>query len=412
MFQPAEKKKKYLKILVYGSSGNGKTHLALTFPRCAVIDTESGTDFFVGRSGIEPFDVLGLRSYKDAVDAIEYLETKGQGKYDTLVIDSITRIYANLKVSGQKVAEDRAIKHHRSVDEAGLAKRDWGILKNKYETLMDKLYNLPFHSVITCWLKDVYENDKKVSVTYDTDKSTEYQGDIILRMEVDDQGKFWGIVEKDRTGTFPKMSKIENPSFKHFEKILEKYSDGARSVLPSADKAIQKDSEYFYFQEAQNQPIAPAVPLAKPKVTKKQTSSFTDEEKAKINEYREAAGMTTEEANKLYKECKGNKEEFMLTLKSTAELRKDQPLAKPKPAAPPVEKVEEKPQPEPAKPTEIKPKKPFAFTKAQSKVVKNLNTHLGYSREEMTALWNDCDGNAGEFISRLQDFYHETKKAA
>ena len=289
MFQPAEKKKKYLKILVYGSSGNGKTHLALTFPKCAVIDTESGTDFFVGKPGIESFDVIGLRSYKDAVKEIEELETKGQGKYKTLVIDSITRIYSNLKTTGQQVAEDRAIKFHTGVDGAGLSFREWGIIKNRYGTLMDRIYNLPFNTVITCWIKDIYDGERKSGVTYDCDKSTEYQADIILRMEVDEKGTFWGIVEKDRTGEFPKMSKIKNPTFKTFEKVLAKYGDGAQSVLPSAEQAVEKDAGYFQLQEVQSKPVAPAVPLAKPNVAKRRMTGQT-RRRRKPNRYRKTPG--------------------------------------------------------------------------------------------------------------------------
>ena len=74
MFQPAKKKKKYLKIMVYGTSGNGKTHFGLTFPKCAVVDSESGTDFFSEREGIDPFDVLPARSYREASKGIDYLE--------------------------------------------------------------------------------------------------------------------------------------------------------------------------------------------------------------------------------------------------------------------------------------------------------------------------------------------------
>jgi ABC-type lipoprotein export system ATPase subunit len=39
----ARLKKKNFKLMIWGDSGTGKTSLSLNFPRCCVIDTESGS---------------------------------------------------------------------------------------------------------------------------------------------------------------------------------------------------------------------------------------------------------------------------------------------------------------------------------------------------------------------------------
>ena len=406
MFKPAEKKKKYLKILVYGSAGNGKTHFALTFPKCAVIDTESGTDFFVGKSGIGSFDVLGVRSYKEAIRAINYLEQKGQGKYETLVIDSETRIYRNLVVTGQKVVEDRAIKHRKSVDDAGLGYREWGIIKHKYESLMDLLYNLPFHTVITCWLKDVYTGGEKTGVTYDCEKSTEHQADIILRMEVDESGTFWGIVEKDRTGHYPKMSKIKNPSFETFKPILEKFNEGAKSVLPSAEKAVEQDAGYFRLEDRGQAKAAPI----KPKATiKKKGKGWTDEEQAKIKEYREKLGLSKDDAKKIYIDLKKDKEAFFLALKGRVELReKVGPIEEKKP------EEQKKPETNIVKITPPKAEKALTREEAKKKAAE-LNKILGLSKPEVKDIFlNKCHRDYPVFINYLENMINDRqqKKAA
>ena len=407
MFKPAEKKKKYLKILVYGSAGNGKTHFALTFPKCAVIDTESGTDFFVGKSGIGAFDVLGVRSYKEAIKAINYLEQKGQGKYETLVIDSETRIYRNLVVTGQKVVEDRAIKHRKSVDDAGLGYREWGIIKHKYESLMDLLYNLPFHTVITCWLKDVYTGGEKTGVTYDCEKSTEHQADIILRMEVDESGTFWGIVEKDRTGHYPKMSKIKNPSFETFKPILEKFNEGAKSVLPSAEKAVEQDAGYFRLEQAPAASIRPKGTVRK-KTAKSKGKGWTDEEQAKIKEYQEKLGLSDDDIRKMLVDLKKDKEAFFLALKGRVELREK--------VGPIEEKKEEPgkvtviPPKAPVKDEKVKPIRPLKFSRQESLIIKTLNKSLGLSQNDMIKIFNDCKGDNAVFINRLENMINDIQQ--
>jgi len=244
MFKPASKVKKKLKIAVYGEPGVGKTWFGLLAPgKKAVIDTENGTDFYGEKF---EFDVIKTRLYKEVQQALDYIEANPD-KYDVLIIDPITNIYQTLKDAAQTAAEKRAARKNRNTDDVSLTFRDWGIIKQKYNSLISRLCNLPIHVIITGWLKDVYEgegdNMKKVGSRIDADKKTEYQPDVIIRLEVDAQGKRYGVIEKDRTMTYRKGQRVPDISFSDFLPAVN--TEGEESRLQTETEAAQAESDGF-----------------------------------------------------------------------------------------------------------------------------------------------------------------------
>ena len=121
----------------------------------------------------------------------------------------------------------------------------------------------------------------------------------------------------------------------------------------------------------------------------------------------------------MFREAKGNKQEFFLALRGTADFRKNKQvqevLAKEeqaKPADPPVQ--EETPKPVAVNTAPVQPIKPFKFTKEQSRRIKELNVTLKFSQQEMIRIWNNCDGDADKMIATLEFEARqaETQKAA
>ena len=249
MFKPAGQVKKSLKIVVYGESGVCKTWFALQAPgKKAVIDTENGTDFYGNKF---KFDVVKTRLYTEVVKALDYIEANPD-KYDVLIIDPITNIYQVLKDAAQKNAERRARAKGKNGEDVSLTFRDWGIIKNKYNSLISRLCNLPCHVIITGWLKDVYEGHgddmKKVGVRIDADKKTEYQPDVIIRLEVDQHGNRYGVIEKDRTMTFKIKERVKDISFDHFLPAVS--TEGEESKLLLDDEAAEVEADAIYDQTA------------------------------------------------------------------------------------------------------------------------------------------------------------------
>lgn len=245
MFKPAKKVQKKLKIAVYGDSGVGKTWFGLQAPgKKAVIDTENGTDFY----GSEfEFDVLKSRLYSEVKKAVEHVEKSG--KYDVLIIDPITNVYQTLKDAAQAAAERRARRRGQGGDDVSLTFRDWGIIKNRFNSIVSQLCNMNCHVIITGWMKDVYEgqgdNMKKVGTKIDADKKLEYQPDVIIRLEVDAKGNRFGVIEKDRTMTYKKGQRIKDISFNDFLEAANGDTGEAATKLISEDQAAELEADSF-----------------------------------------------------------------------------------------------------------------------------------------------------------------------
>lgn len=212
-FTPAGEKEAYLKALLFGPPGSGKTWAALemhTLGPVAVFDTEGGTAFYGKKF---PFSVQTSKSYSDLVAAVDWIE-KNPGAVKVFVIDPITVIYETLQDAAHKA---RVVKAHKKAerertladfdpDNVDLEMLDWGRIKRNYSALMNRLVNLPAHVVVTARQKDITEKRGqemvKVGIGPDAEKRTTYLFDVVLRLEASlDKRAF--VVDKDRTGTLP-----------------------------------------------------------------------------------------------------------------------------------------------------------------------------------------------------------------
>ena len=240
MFTKASQVQKKLKVLIYGPSGSGKTHMALTFPKPAVIDMEGGTDLFADRFD---FAVLRTKDHDEVMQAVEYIAANPD-QYETLIIDPITVLWQVLMEAGQMMAEDRAKRKGRSADEASLTQRDWGIIKRKVNALYTRLVNMPCHVVMVGRIKDVNEtrgqNVVKVGEKVDAEKSTEYMFDVVIKLT--SNGSRIGLVEKDRSGKL-QGQKIENPTFAMFADILKVTSTGTHVEQTDPTEAAAKTAK-------------------------------------------------------------------------------------------------------------------------------------------------------------------------
>lgn len=242
MFQPARKVKKSLKIVVYGDKGVGKTIFALNAPgKKAMIDTENGADWYAEDFD---FDVVKTRLYTEVRAAIKYIE-QNPSKYDVLIIDPITNIYQTLIDAARQTAENRARRKGRDPENANLTQGDWGVIKQKFRSLITDLCNLPCHTVITGWMSDVYEgegdNRRKVGTKVDADKKIEHQPDVIIRLEVDRDGTRYGVIEKDRTRTYQTGQRVKDIAFSDFLGRVNKV--GAVSRMQNEEEAAKAEAE-------------------------------------------------------------------------------------------------------------------------------------------------------------------------
>lgn len=244
--------KKWLKFLVYGPGGSGKTEFGNTFPSPRLwIDSEHSGDHIR-----TPGDkVHYTTSFKDLQDDVA--DAKAQGAA-SLIIDPMTIFRDALidKVESNSDSDD------------GMTFRDWAKVKKPEKRLTTNWQNLPAHVLITAHEKDEYEmqinkrgkkEPVKIGVKPDADKKIIYAPDIVLRLFVKD-GKHYGVIEKIRinkalavkTGlTVGKI--IENPTFQTFSAIVEAYGKGETQAQYTDDRDTSEKDEQVLTEIDQEQ---------------------------------------------------------------------------------------------------------------------------------------------------------------
>jgi hypothetical protein len=246
LLKPASNQTAYLKVGALGFEGSGKTYLAKEFAigmalkgnkKVAWFDTEKGSDFHIEtfkKAGIQ-LDVVKSRAFRDLVATIKEAE---QGKYDFLIIDSITHVWRDLVDS-----------YLKSKGRNFLAMKDWGILKTEWAQYTDLYVNSKLSIAMLGRAGheyDMSEDDdgnqeiKKSGTKMKVETETGFEPDLLIECfkspkvtvsEKTVKGKKTTktklergfinkcIVVKDRTDTM-NGREIEMPKFKDFASVV------------------------------------------------------------------------------------------------------------------------------------------------------------------------------------------------
>ncbi|OGF48600.1 MAG: hypothetical protein A2231_11445 [Candidatus Firestonebacteria bacterium RIFOXYA2_FULL_40_8] len=259
-FEKIKSVKKHLKICLYGAPGSGKSFYALGFKNCLVLDMESGTDLYCDR--FPEALIFKTKSFNEVCESVDELE-KNLTKLNvqTVVIDSCTVLWSQLldsKLDSKKLKLLRS-NSKANLDSVDLTFNDWGDIKRRYNSLITKLCNLDANIILIGRVKDEYEikniaghqEISKVGVKFSGEKDTPYALDILFRLECTSDGKRYAIFEKDRSGTYPVGSRLENPTYKDFQSILDRYNKGESEVKQKIEaEESSKDAEAELNKEA------------------------------------------------------------------------------------------------------------------------------------------------------------------
>ena len=188
MFQPASQVRKYLKVCLWGDAKNGKTRFALSFPQpLAVIDPEKGSVLYADQYAFDRVEVI---RWRDLEKPIEWLKSQPVGRYETLVIDSMTPLYQDL------VGEVAAIERNRYGKDV-ISQAAWGAIKRRQKALQTLLLELPMNVVVSMRAKEEYEtrpnpktgedeSQKTGALIADAERSWSYAFDFILECRCDE----------------------------------------------------------------------------------------------------------------------------------------------------------------------------------------------------------------------------------
>lgn len=198
-----------VKLVVYGSSGVGKTTLAKTAPKPLILSAEKGL------LSLKDTDlpVAEVRTPQDLIEAYNYLAGEGAGTFETVIIDSLSEVLEILLADLKPRFKD--------------PRQAYGELIEQTNKLVRRFRDLPMNVVFLC--KEVRREDSFGVVTYAPSlpgskcgEALPYLIDNVCRMYVgkgqDAAGKDItyrallaqpdGISEvKDRSGTLPNIVK-------------------------------------------------------------------------------------------------------------------------------------------------------------------------------------------------------------
>ena len=200
-FKKAKKEQVWLKVLLSGASGSGKSYSALRVAkgiaeqcgsRVAYIGTEGSRDLYYASNFdydlLQLEDPFTIEKYEEAID-----EAVSAG-YKVCIIDSLTHEWLHLNDLHDKMP--------------GNSFQNWGKLKPKHRAFMDKILTCPMHIVATSRSKDewVLETDskgrqvpRKVGLGSQQDKNITYEYTVSLVIE---QDTHIAHADKDNTNIF------------------------------------------------------------------------------------------------------------------------------------------------------------------------------------------------------------------
>lgn len=276
------------KVLVFGKTGTGKSTFVGTFPNINLVDTEDGQTYYIGKNK----NIKGIMRTVSASEVQETLDELNDedslSTFDTIVIDSGTKLYENMQTAAFEVAEGRARKQRAKgndvdLDDVNLAQRDWGHIKRWNQQLATSYIlfsTMGKWCVVTSHQKDEFRDatkaekkslgvDKiKIGEVPDLAKKAEHDFDIIIQLytEEDDEGKthFMGKILKDRTQVTKKGDKIENLSFEIWRQNWEDTKKYGVKAGVNLNIGVEKDIKAYANEEAKaDEIIAEWKPLFK-----------------------------------------------------------------------------------------------------------------------------------------------------
>ena len=243
-----------MKILIYGEPGSGKTVFALSFPKSIVVDSEDGYSWYEGTERTRNVvGILDSQSYDDLENLMDELDDANDEEFSSLIIDSETKIYENIKEALQNVEETRAARKGRDVLDANLSMRSYGKigqLSGRLQNAKLRLASQGINIISVAQAADEMEdtgNGQRVKVgeKLNMDKRARFDYDVVIRLFTKDN-KYYGEIKKDRLEVFERGDIVENSSYQNWAHRLESKDNQGEAVAKDFSKDAEKSQKAYY----------------------------------------------------------------------------------------------------------------------------------------------------------------------
>jgi hypothetical protein len=212
----------YVKALIYGPSGAGKTVFGSTAPRPIFASAESGLLSIAEKAP----SYVDIRSFADLQNLLSFLRKDGHD-FKTVIIDSISEINEIIKQEIEKKTGK------------ALESRDWDDLSKKLRSILRAFRDLPMHVLFISLEKAEKDEDKIVKIVplLNGKAATEVASymDIVGYLEVGKDGTRSVItgehskyLTKDRTG---RISTDQSPDFKGWIEKINMIEIGEEEIV-------------------------------------------------------------------------------------------------------------------------------------------------------------------------------------
>ena len=250
---------------IFFQQGTGKSTFVGTFPNINLVDTEDGQTYYLGKNkNIK--GVMRTISGKEVQETLDELNNEEVLKtFDTIVIDSGTKLYENLQAAAYEVAEKRARKQRNKgididLDDVNISQRDWGHIKRWNQQLAASYIlfsEMGKWCVVTAHqkdeMRDATKSEKKalgvekikIGEIPDLAKKAEYDFDIVIQTftEENDKGEtiYKAKILKDRTGVTKRGDILENISFDIWKDNWNETKKYGIKTATNLNESIEKD---------------------------------------------------------------------------------------------------------------------------------------------------------------------------
>lgn len=251
-FQKAKREQVWLKVLLSGASGSGKSYSALKIATGIAKKCNSGIAY-IGTEGSRnkyyanefDYDLLELEEPFECEKYMAAIDEAVNAGYKVLIIDSMSHEWKWLNDVHDKMP--------------GNSFTNWGKLKPRHHKFMDKILNSPIHIIATARGKDdwVLEDKngkqvpKKVGMGQQQDKDISYEYTVSLMISQDTHvasadkdnthlfdGKFEVLTEKDGEKLYDWANHGEAPAPKAPQPTYAETSVSDEDILKEVKKEI------------------------------------------------------------------------------------------------------------------------------------------------------------------------------
>lgn len=249
----AKREMAYGKVGVFGFAGTGKTYSTANFAiglhkfiqskgPVAMYDTETGSDFLIGRYEQEGIEFLTEKS-RSFVDLMKFMDDAEKAGSQIIIIDSITHVWLELQSSYLAHCKKR------KPNMTKLGFPEWAFIKGEWSKFTDRFLTSKMHIFLCGRAKYEYEHFEneegkkeinKVGTTMKAEGDFSYEPSLLLELRRIRPNDEHYIEERGIAGQVKKLANV-NTKWLHVAEVNKDRTDtinGSTLVFPTFDDIL------------------------------------------------------------------------------------------------------------------------------------------------------------------------------